>query len=292
MIEQLEKKTGVKCISSIDGIKYFDICLMNPPYNGSLELKFLEKVIDICDDVVTVQPISWLQDPLNMDKKTSKFNKYENSICKHINDVEILKNASKLFNISANVDIAIYHCNKNGGYDYKSIMWDKIDKKEYDKYYKSANDFPKLMEYDETTDKAFVTIKTFANDARTTRYNIVAPNTYQIIYNKKLPNGDPWYSKKYKSKSLAKEKPFGIYFNTYEEAKNFYNSCLTECYKYIVSVFKKSGGVPLKYLPFMGDYKKPWDNERFFEYYNLDKEKQEEIISSMQQFMNNDYLIK
>lgn len=281
--EELEKKTGVK---------RFSVCVMNPPYNGSLELKFLEKVIDICDDVVTVQPISWLQDPLNMDKKTSKFNKYENSICKHINDVEILKNASKLFNISANVDIAIYHCNKNGGYDYKSIMWDKIDKKEYDKYYKSANDFPKLMEYDETTDKAFVTIKTFANDARTTRYNIVAPNTYQIIYNKKLPNGDPWYSKKYKSKSLAKEKPFGIYFNTYEEAKNFYNSCLTECYKYIVSVFKKSGGVPLKYLPFMGDYKKPWDNERFFEYYNLDKEKQEEIISSMQQFMNNDYLIK
>ena len=42
----------------------------------------------------------------------------------------------------------------------------------------------------------------------------------------------------------------------------------------------------------MGDYKKPWDNERFFEYYNLDKEKQEEIISSMQQLMNNDYLIK
>ena len=25
-------------------------------------------------------------------------------------------------------------------------------------------------------------LKTFANDARTTRYNIVAPNTYQIIY--------------------------------------------------------------------------------------------------------------
>ena len=40
MIEQLEKNTGVKCISSIDGvkcissndgIKNFDICLMNPP---------------------------------------------------------------------------------------------------------------------------------------------------------------------------------------------------------------------------------------------------------------------
>ena len=69
-IEQLEKNTGVKCISSIDGIKRFSVCVMNPPYNGSLELKFLEKVIDICDDVVTVQPISWLQDPLNMDKKT------------------------------------------------------------------------------------------------------------------------------------------------------------------------------------------------------------------------------
>ena len=49
MIEQLMKNTGVK---------KFDICLMNPPYDRGLHLKFLEKVIDICDDVVTVQPIS------------------------------------------------------------------------------------------------------------------------------------------------------------------------------------------------------------------------------------------
>ena len=47
----------------------WNYAIMNPPYYGSLELKFLEKVIHISDDVVTVQPISWLQDPLNMDKK-------------------------------------------------------------------------------------------------------------------------------------------------------------------------------------------------------------------------------
>ena len=50
--EELEKKTGVKCISSIDGIKKFDICLMNPPYDKTLHLKFLEKVIEFTDKVI------------------------------------------------------------------------------------------------------------------------------------------------------------------------------------------------------------------------------------------------
>ena len=55
MIEQLENKTGVK---------KFDICLMNPPYDKNLHLKFLEKVINICNKVVSIQPTPWIQDPV------------------------------------------------------------------------------------------------------------------------------------------------------------------------------------------------------------------------------------
>ena len=59
--EELEKNKGVKCISSIDGIKKFDICLMNPPYssieNGaSLDIKFLDEVTNISDRVISIQP--------------------------------------------------------------------------------------------------------------------------------------------------------------------------------------------------------------------------------------------
>ena len=64
--EELEKKTGVKCISSIDGIKKFDICLMNPPYLGdsrndyNFPLKFLNKVCEITDKIVSIQPVMYL----------------------------------------------------------------------------------------------------------------------------------------------------------------------------------------------------------------------------------------
>ena len=58
--EELEKKTGVKCISSIDGIKRFSCCVMNPPYDSGLGNRFLDKVIDIANKVITVQPATWL----------------------------------------------------------------------------------------------------------------------------------------------------------------------------------------------------------------------------------------
>ena len=58
MIEEvLEKKTGVK---------KFDICLMNPPYLGdsrndyNFPLKFLNKVCEITDKIVSIQPIMYL----------------------------------------------------------------------------------------------------------------------------------------------------------------------------------------------------------------------------------------
>ena len=42
----------------------------------------------------------------------------------------------------------------------------------------------------------------------------------------------------------------------------------------------------------MGDFSKPWDNDRFFKYYKIiDKDKQNEIIEKMQPFMNDDDLI-
>ena len=38
----------------------FDICLMNPPYNQGLCDRFLNKVLDISDIVISVQPTTWL----------------------------------------------------------------------------------------------------------------------------------------------------------------------------------------------------------------------------------------
>ena len=36
-------------IQNKNGGKKFDICLMNPPFSGSLHLEFLDKLTDLCE---------------------------------------------------------------------------------------------------------------------------------------------------------------------------------------------------------------------------------------------------
>ena len=76
--EELEKKTGVK---------KFDICLMNPPYNGTMHIRFLENVSNIANTIISVQPIIWLfgqnKNSTTKDQMNSLFddiNKYESSV--------------------------------------------------------------------------------------------------------------------------------------------------------------------------------------------------------------------
>ena len=65
--------------------KHFDLCIMNPPYSGSLHLRILERVIPIADEVVNISPIRWLQDPTAfMKKRKTDMKKYEDSILKHL----------------------------------------------------------------------------------------------------------------------------------------------------------------------------------------------------------------
>ena len=96
----------------------FDIAIMNPPYDGNLHLKILEKVIPIANKVINISPIRWLQDPLAKYKKNSDYIEFENSISKKIDDIEIVKSevANKLFNISFG-DLGIYKIS-NGGFKY------------------------------------------------------------------------------------------------------------------------------------------------------------------------------
>ena len=50
----------------------FDITVANPPYNQSIDLKFLEKSYGLSDKVVFVHPATWLIDEKNKQKKFIK----------------------------------------------------------------------------------------------------------------------------------------------------------------------------------------------------------------------------
>ena len=82
--------------------KKFDICLMNPPYDRSLHLDFLEKSIELCDKTVIVEPGQWLvqlKENGIYTKENSKSKKIQNKIEGHVKYVE-LNNYNKELNIA------------------------------------------------------------------------------------------------------------------------------------------------------------------------------------------------
>lgn len=79
----------------------FGICLINPPYDRGLHIKFLEKVAKISNNIISIQPINFLQKAYSFNKKID-----ENIYC---DDIEVisLDKASKLFNAHISTDLGI-----------------------------------------------------------------------------------------------------------------------------------------------------------------------------------------
>ena len=70
--------------------KKIDFILMNPPYNRDLHLKFLEKTIEIADNVINISPHDWLTKKKKKTEK-SKFRRYfREKYSKYIEDLEII----------------------------------------------------------------------------------------------------------------------------------------------------------------------------------------------------------
>ena len=93
---------------------------MNPPYDKKLHLKILEAVIPVADKVVNISPVRWLQDPLAKYKKNSDYKKFEESISKKIESLDVIdsNNAQIIFDSAVFcIDLGIYTIG-SGGYNY------------------------------------------------------------------------------------------------------------------------------------------------------------------------------
>ena len=97
----------------------FDCIIMNPPYVRNLHLKILAEAIKHLKDeksvCVNLSPVRWLQDPLAKYKKTSDLKRFEESVAKHLTDVNVLfpKEMTNTFNAAFNTDIGIYCAKAN-----------------------------------------------------------------------------------------------------------------------------------------------------------------------------------
>lgn len=244
----------------------FSYAIMNPPYDRNLHLKFLEKVIGVADKVVNISPVRWLQDPFAPYVKGSDLLKFEDSVAKKIESLEILpaKSASYAFNTDFVMNVGIYTCSDKGGYDYKHTdhLVQKIVNKTLESSWEPFNqkDFYKR---DCKQEKPFVlNFCGFGGSGKSDLY-IITCLSYESQLQTTLTNKTSVFTGGIGKSASHFE------FDTEEERHNFYDCYNTLFMKWTYHLWKNDVNVKTYKVPYFGDYTKPWTNERFCEYFGI-----------------------
>ena len=236
----------------------FDFVISNPPYDRNLHLKFLEKVIKVADKTVNISPVRWLQDPFAPYLKSSDYNKFEESISKHIESLEIVpaSKATKTFTGAAFImNLGIYTCSSKGGYDYRhkeSFIRKIVEKTRESNWLDFAytkQDKSKLKPY------VIMVSGVHSNDSK---YPLLC-QTYERQLEVREPNS-----------CSHNNNNFGLFsFDTEEERRNFYDCYNTPFMIWQTKLWKSDIAIHTRNVPYFGDYTKPWTNARFCEYFGI-----------------------
>jgi hypothetical protein len=113
-IKEFSNSKNIKDLDKIMAGKKFDIVFSNPPYDRSLHLKIIDACSNVCENIVWISPLRWLQDPMICFNLSNEFEKYKNSICEHLENIITIpfQVSNTIFNIST-CDLGIYVWKKN-----------------------------------------------------------------------------------------------------------------------------------------------------------------------------------
>ena len=268
--------------------KPFDVCLMNPPYDKNMHLKFLEKSIKLADTVVSIQPVRWLQETLSRYNKNSQYNKYKNTISKHIKDLDILSYnyIYKTLNIQAPY-LGIYVCDKDGGYDYDKLSSNRL--------------IENIVQYiKENT----ILIDKDKKDGYRVRIPLIVAQLSRnlqlkdIVFKDGKYNGKWWYEyyQKNKYSKYTENISLSVKFETPNEAHNFIHSFDTDFVKYVESFLITDVNISEKKILWMGNakhprtgtigYKDEWTNEDFYKYFNVDDDEIKNINKYIDDYLS------
>ena len=257
--------------------------IMNPPYNGNLHLKIIDKVIKACPDseIINLSPIRWLQDPLAEYKKNSDYNRFEN-IRNHIENFDVIKaeEASQIFQALVHGDLGIYKITNDGGWVkenfYKSII---------DKVYSCEKHWDDVVEHDKI-DGIRVKTQKLRNSAPSSNSTIKEwqrnESCYHLMYKRHScifndgKQDEKWWTEfdiknKY-SRNIGDPLVDSIKFDTYEEAKNFEDSCWTKFMLFCNKISKVGVHSDFRFLPFMPTYTHPWTDKDLYDFFELTPE--------------------
>jgi len=241
--------------------KKFDVVLMNPPYDRNLHLKFLEKTIEVGENVISIQPDVWLnKNKVNtpIGKKRTKFNGKIYKIYNLTHD-----EANLAFGTGNSIEsLSIFHCRENSELD---ISWygfaNPLEKQIFEKIdILKNNDIVSFNQckYNDNYGK----VNPSEQDLTTFKYNVP-------IYT--WHGGDTCYDAVV---ITNKKKKIGqiLIFDSENAVENFKQSLKTDFMNWFYKNFVITADYKIINVMFrLKDYSKPVINETFYNIFNFTK---------------------
>lgn len=257
---------------------HFDIAIQNPPYDRNLHLKVLEQTLKVADKVINISPVRWLQDPFAPYSDKSDYCKFEESVSKKIETLDVIqaKDASKLFDAAFTMNLGIYVCSDKGGYDYHHN--DPLVTKIVEKTMESS-----WMPFNQKNfyDNGCVQVKPYClnlcgfGGSGKAELDIITCKSYQEQVNTQLTNRKSVYTGGVGVSSTHFE------FDTEEERKNFYDCYNHPFMKWTYRIWKSDVNVKAWKVPYFGDYTHPWTFKDFFAWFDLTKAEQTKVVKEI-----------
>lgn len=122
----------------------FDVCIMNPPYNDTLHLQILKKVLSFCDKIVNISPYTWAA---KRNRWKTTFKKYLHTELVHPTLCEILshRQSNDVFDLGNQIEnlcISVYDRHAVNKLD---LLKFNFSNTEYSLYKKVLDDKPNKL---------------------------------------------------------------------------------------------------------------------------------------------------
>lgn len=241
----------------------FDVAVMNPPYDRNLHLKVLEQVIPTAETVINISPVRWLQDPFAKYMKSSDYNRFEDSISKKIESIDVIdaKTASTIFDASFIMNLGIYVCGKGGyNYDMETSLIKKIIEKTMKNSWAPFSWKNYFMNEPTMKHKPYIlNISSIAGELGSAILNNTYEKQLTVKGTKARTDG----------RGGMGTRGGHFEFDTEDERHNFYDCYNHRFMKWTYSLWKVDVNLFSNKVPYFGDYTKPWTTKMFCDYFEI-----------------------